>query len=217
MAEKHQQVFPLAPANGHSRSDTESGSSDAKELKRKKRIKLAIYIAIFVVFQCIVLGVFGGVIMRAKTPKLRINNIDIVTLNKANNVGSSSPPSFDMKFSAQMKVKNSNFGPYKFDDTTVFFTYAGTAVGQVTIPKGKAGFKSNKKINLDVDLSSAKLSNTAELSRDLAAGTLTLQGKATMTGKIELMFIMKKKKSTNMDCTIVIDVNQNKLQSLNCK
>ena len=213
MAEKHQQVYPLAPANGHARSDEESAYSDAKELKRKKRIKLAIYIAIFAVFQIIVITVFGLVIMRAKSPKLRLSNIEIQNLNKVND-GSSS---FDMSFNAQVRVKNSNFGPYKFDNTTATFTYGGATVGEVSIPKGKAGLKSTKKINVKVSLNSSQLPSTADLGRDLNTGTLTFSAMAKMTGKVELMFIMKKKKSTNMNCTITIDVNEQKLRSLECK
>ncbi|XP_030502932.2 uncharacterized protein LOC115718111 [Cannabis sativa] len=216
-----QQAYPLAPANGSTRSNEETPNSDTTkdELKRKKRIRLAIYIAIFAVFQAIVIGVFGAVIMRAKNPNFRINNIDPITLNKANNNDGVS--SFDMKFNAQVRIQNSNFGPYKFDNTTLVFTYGGgAAVGRVNIPKGKVGLQSKKKIKLEVNLSSSNLVNTSianNLNRDLTAGALTFRCTAALTGKVELMFIMKKKKSTNLDCTIVVDVNQTQLRSLVCK
>ncbi|PON97752.1 Immunoglobulin-like fold containing protein [Trema orientale] len=196
--------------------DEESATMQSNELKRKKRIKLAIYIAIFAVFQIIVITVFGLVIMRAKSPKVRLsNNIEFHNLNIVNS-GSSST-SFDITFATQVRVKNSNFGPYKFENTTATFTYGGATVGQVIIPKGKAGLKSTKKINVVVTLSSSQLPNTADLGRELTAGTLTFGGTARTTGKVELMLIMKKKKSANMDCTIIIDVNQKKLRSLECK
>ncbi|XP_062076007.1 late embryogenesis abundant protein At1g64065-like [Humulus lupulus] len=203
---------------GEKSRDAESAMQSSKELKRKKRIKLAIYIAIFVVFQIIVITVFGLVIMKAKTPKLRLsNNIDIQSAS----VGNSSSPSFDISFVAQLRVKNSNFGPYKFDNTTATFTYGGATVGQVIVPKGKVGLKSTKKINVIVSLSSSQLPNNANpagkqyWTPDL---TLTLGATAKMTGKVELMWIMKKKKSTNMNCTLIIDVNDhNKLRSLECK
>ncbi|PON97749.1 Late embryogenesis abundant protein [Trema orientale] len=208
MAEKNQQGY------GYTRRDEELATLQSDELKRKKRIKLAIYIAIFAVFQVIVITVFGLVVMRAKSPKLRLsNNIDFQNLNIVN--GGSSP-SFDINFSTQVRVKNSNFGPYKFDNTTAVFTYGGATVGQVIIPKGKAGLKSTKKINVIVSLSSSQLSNTADLGTELAAGMLTLSTTAKMTGKVELMLIMKKKKSANMNCTIIIDVNQKKLRHLEC-
>ncbi|PON39880.1 Late embryogenesis abundant protein [Parasponia andersonii] len=208
MAEKNQE------GNGYTKRDEELATLQSDELKRKKRIKLAIYIAIFAVFQVIVITVFGLVVMRAKSPKLRLsNNIDFHNLNIVN-VGSS--PSFDINFSTQVRVKNSNFGPYKFDNTTAIFTYGGATVGHVIIPKGKAGLKSTKKINVIVSLSSSQLPNTADLGTELAAGTLTLSTTVKMTGKVELMLIMKKKKSANMNCTIIIDVNQKKLRNLEC-
>ncbi|PON39885.1 Late embryogenesis abundant protein [Parasponia andersonii] len=201
---------------GYTRKDEESATLRSDELKRKKRIKLAIYIAIFAVFQVIVITVFGLVVMRAKSPKLRLSN-DIEFQNlKVVNSGQSSP-SFDMSFSTQVRVKNSNFGPYKFDNTTAIFTYGGATIGQVVIPKGKAGLKSTKKINVVVNLSSSQLPNTANLGSELTSGTLTLSSTAKMTGKVELMLIMKKKKSANMDCTITMDVNEKKLRSLECK
>ncbi|PON97744.1 hypothetical protein TorRG33x02_063340 [Trema orientale] len=83
--------------------------------------------------------------MRAKSPKLRLTNIEFQNLNTTS--GSSSP-SFELSFRAQVRVKNSNFWPYKFDNTASTVTYGGFTVGQVIIPKGKAGMKSTKKINV---------------------------------------------------------------------
>ncbi|PON97743.1 Late embryogenesis abundant protein [Trema orientale] len=214
MADQNQE-YPFARANGHPRSDQESGSLTAEELKRKKRIKLAIYIVAFIIFQVIVITAFGLTVMKVKSPKLRLANIQFQTLDTAT---ANSSPSFDMSFTTQVRVKNTNFGPYKFDATTVDFTYGGATVGQVIISKGKAGLKSTKKINdVIVKLSSTQLANTADLGSDLNAGTLTLSSTAKMTGKVELMLIMKKKKSANMNCTITIDVASKNVRTLQCK
>ncbi|XP_062074462.1 late embryogenesis abundant protein At1g64065-like [Humulus lupulus] len=211
MAEKINQAQP----NVYTRRDEESASSQSNELKRKKRIRLAMYIAIFLVFQVIVITAFGLVIMRAKSPKLRLSNdIEFQNLNTA--TSGTASPSFDLTFSAQVRVKNSNFGPYKFDNTTATFTYGGATVGQVIIPKGKAGIKSTKKINVIVNLSSSQLSDTAKLGSELSAGTLTLTGTAKMSGRVELMMIMKKTKSANMDCTITIDVAAKTVRTFEC-
>ncbi|KAL5551867.1 hypothetical protein UlMin_002043 [Ulmus minor] len=214
MAEKNQQAW--APTNGYTRrSDQESGTDQSDhELKRKKRIKLAIYIAIFAVFQMIVIGVFGAVVMKAKTPKFRLSN-DVQVQKLDTNQESS--PSFDLSFTTQVRIKNPNFGPYKFDGTTATFTYQGATVGEITILKGKAGMKSTKKIDVSVSLNSTNLPNKASVGSELSGGTLTLGSSANMNGKVELMWIMKKKKSTNMNCTIVFDVQPKTLRSLECK
>ena len=210
MAEKIHQT------NGsYTRRDEEMSNSDVAELKRKKRIKVAIYIAIFVVFQIIVITVFGLVVMRAKSPKLRLSKD--FTFQKLETTKSSSTPSFDMSFTAQVRVKNPNWGPYKYDNATATFTSHGATVGQVVIPKGKAGMKGTKKVTVTVSLDSKQIANTGDLNGELSAGTLTLTSTAKMMGKVELLLIMKKKKSAEMSCNIVIDVGTKSLKSLQCK
>jgi hypothetical protein len=63
-------------------SDEElSGTFQSEELRRKKSIKLAMYIAAFVVFQTIVITVFALTVMRVKTPKVRLSTITVYNLN----------------------------------------------------------------------------------------------------------------------------------------
>ncbi|RXH95644.1 hypothetical protein DVH24_008144 [Malus domestica] len=211
MADKTQQVYPSVPAtNGYQRSDAESLQS-ADELKRKKRIKLAIYVAIFIVFQIIVITVISLTVMKVKTPKVRLGNINIQELNSF-----PATPSFDTKFTTQIKIKNTNWGPYKFDASTVTFLYQGAAVGQVVIPKSKAGMLSTKKVNVEVSLNSNALTGS-NLGNELSSGVLTLNSAASLTGKVELMLIMKKKKASTMDCSIAFDLSSKTLKSLECK
>ncbi|XP_008363639.1 late embryogenesis abundant protein At1g64065-like [Malus domestica] len=191
-------------------SDAESLQS-ADELKRQKRIKLTIYIGIFIVFQIIIITSMSLTVMKVKTPKVRLGNISVQDLNSVQ-----ATPSFDTKFKTQIRVKNTNFGPYKFDASIVTFLYQGVIVGQVAIPMSKAGMLSTKKIEVEVSLSSRALSSS-NLGRELSSGVLTLNSAANLTGKVELMFIMKKKKSSTMDCTIAFDLSSKKLKSLQCK
>jgi len=210
MAERTRQADPLAPSNGYTRSDAESLQS-ADELKRKKRIKLAVYIGIFIVFQIIVITVISLTVMKVKTPKVRLGNINIQDLNSV-----PATPSFDAKFTTQIRIKNTNWGRYKFDASNVTFLYQGATVGQVDIPKSKAGMLSTKKVNVEVSLSSSSLSSS-NLGSELSSGVLTLNSAAKLTGKVELMLIMKKKKSSNMDCTIAFELSSKTLRSLQCK
>jgi hypothetical protein len=124
---------------------------------------------------------------------------------------------FDTSFTTQIRVKNTNWGPYKYDAGIATFMYQGVAVGQVDIPKGKAGMRSTKKINLEVSLSTNGLLSSSNLENELSSGVLTLSSQAKLTGKVELMLIMKKKKSANMDCTMKFDLSTKRVQSLECK
>ena len=156
-------------------SDEElSGTFQSEELRRKKRIKLAMYIAAFVVFQTIVITVFALTVMRVKTPKVRLSTITVYNLNT---VTQASSPSFDITFTTQVGVKNTNFGPYKYDSTNATFMYQGVTLGQVTIPNGKAGLRSTKKVTVNVYLNSNDLPSTTSLGSELGSGVLTLKSK----------------------------------------
>ncbi|XP_068304965.1 late embryogenesis abundant protein At1g64065-like [Pyrus communis] len=192
------------------RNDEESLQS-ADEVKRQKRIKLAIYIGIFIVFQIIVITTMSLTFMKVKTPKVRLGNINVQDLNSI-----PATSSFDTKFTTQIRVKNTNFGPYKYDAGIVTFLYQGATVGQVSIPKSKAGMLSTKKVDVEVSLSSSALSSS-NLGSELSSEVLILNSAATLTGKVELMFIMKKKKSSTMDCTIAFDLSSKTVKSLQCK
>ncbi|KAL6181887.1 hypothetical protein ACLB2K_048535 [Fragaria x ananassa] len=211
MAEKIKQA--VASVKGYTRKDEESATlqTDA-ELKRQKRIKLFTYIGIFVVFQIIVMTVFGLTVMKVKTPKVRLGEISITNLNAA-----ASTPSFDTTFNTQIRVKNTNWGPYKFDAGTITFMYQGVPVGTVSVPKSKAGMRSNKKINVEVSLNSDALTGSSTLASELSSGVVTLTSQAKFTGKVELMLIMKKKKSATMGCTMAIDLSTKTVSSLQCK
>ncbi|CAL9028089.1 unnamed protein product [Prunus brigantina] len=215
MAEKNNQASPSAAAtNGqHPTIDEESATLPSQELKRKKRIKLAIYISAFVVVQIIVITAFALTVMRVKSPKLRLGAISVQTLN-----ASSSTPSFDMTFTTQVRIKNTNFGRYKFDATNARFMYEDRAVGQVRIPKSKAGMRSTKKIDVTVSLNSKELPSRSRynLGNELKTGVLSLRSEARLAGKVELMFVMKKKKSAKMGCTLEFNLSTKKIQYLHC-
>ena len=83
--------------------------------------------------------------MRVKTPKVRLGT-DVTFQNFK--TGTQALPSFDLSFTTQIGVKNTNFFPYKFDSTIATFMYEGVPVGQVIIPKGKAGLRSTKKVTV---------------------------------------------------------------------
>ncbi|XP_061987924.1 uncharacterized protein LOC133706412 [Rosa rugosa] len=211
MSENTNQAYPLAPAYGYTRSDGESLVSE-DELKRQKRMKLFMYIGIFIVFQIIVMTVFGLTVMKVKAPKVRLGQINVKSFNSV-----PASPSFDTTFTTQIRVKNTNWGPYKFDASTATFMYQGVTVGQVSIPKSKAGMRSTKKINVAVSLNTDGIPSSSTLGSELNSEILTLTSQAKLTGKVELMLIMKKKKSANMDCTIAFDLSTKMVKSLQCK
>ncbi|XP_048132773.1 uncharacterized protein LOC115754674 isoform X2 [Rhodamnia argentea] len=214
MAEKNQNQYQLPKSNAYRRSDQESlHTMEDEEAKRKKRMKWTIGIIAFVIFQVVQALFFVLVIMKFKSPKFRVGELDIQSLT----VGTQASPSFDMTFVAPIQIKNTNWGPFKYGASTVNFTYGGVQVGQAIIPKSKANFKSTKKIDADVTLSSANLPSYSALGSELSSGVITLNSQGELKGKVTVMFMFKKNKTSQMNCTMAINTATKAVQSLTCK
>ncbi|KAF8380155.1 hypothetical protein HHK36_027638 [Tetracentron sinense] len=178
------------------------GDEEAATLRRKRNIKCITYIVGGVVLQTIIIVVFALTVMRIKSPKVRLRSVTIESLD-------TNTSSFNMRLIAQVTVKNTNFGHFKFENSTASVTYEGTTVGQAFIDRGRTRARETKKMNITVDVSSDRLSG--------ASGTLTLGSHAKLSGKIHLFKIIKKKKSAEMDCTMIVNLLNKAIQELNCK
>ena len=149
--------------------------------------------------------------MKVKTPKFRVRGASFTNFN----AGTPANPSLQASMVPQFSVKNTNFGRYKFQTTTVDFFYKGAQIGAVTVANNKAGWLSTKRISAEaVNLNIAA---SPELNADLSAGVVPITSRAQMRGKVELMFIMKKNKGTNMDCSMEIVTATQTLRNIVCK
>ena len=211
MAEKHQPAG-YAPANGYSRSDEEASRASNRELRNKKRKKWAIYIIAFIIFQAGIIALFTMTIMKFRTPKFRIRPVN--SLDTINGQASS----FSAKLSTQLGIKNTNFGPYKYSASNITFYHKGTPVGTAVIPKSKANFRRTKKVNVAVDLAvPSSLASNTEWTSAVSSGVLPLTSQSKLTGKIEIMFIFKKKRVVNLNCTMDLNITGKQLENINCK
>ncbi|KAH7839251.1 hypothetical protein Vadar_001768 [Vaccinium darrowii] len=102
MAEKKQQAYHPATANGYTRRDEEATTFDAKELRRQKHKKWLLYGVAFVVFQTGIILLFSMTVMKVRNPKFRVRSasfdtFDIPTANT----------SFNLKTNVALGIKNS--------------------------------------------------------------------------------------------------------------
>ncbi|KAF8039418.1 hypothetical protein BT93_B1834 [Corymbia citriodora subsp. variegata] len=214
MEGKNQSQYQSPPSDSYPPNDQESlHTMEDEEAKRKKRMKWTIGIVAFVIFQVVQALFFVLVIMKFKSPKFRVAEFNVQSLT----VGTQASPSFDMSFVAPIRIKNTNWGPFKYDASTMNFTYGGVQVGQAIIPKSKANFKSTKKINVNVTLSSANLPSDSNLGSDLSSGVINLNSQGELRGKVTVMFMFKKKKTSQMNCTMAINTMTKAVQSLSCQ
>ncbi|KAI8540416.1 hypothetical protein RHMOL_Rhmol09G0262200 [Rhododendron molle] len=216
MAQEYKAGTPLAPANGCYRSDQEAGRPTSSELRSQKRKKWLLYGVAFVIFQTGIIVLFSLTVMKVRTPQFHVRSGILSSVQTDGT--STNPPSYNLMLNAVLGVKNTNFGPYKYENSTIYFFYNGTRVGSAEIPDSKAGFRSTKKINVAANLvDPAAAGNSTELMFNiLNSGTLPLIGQSTLNGKVELMFVFKKKKAINLDCTMDVNIPTKELQNIQC-
>ncbi|KAF8412185.1 hypothetical protein HHK36_000144 [Tetracentron sinense] len=179
-----------------------TGDEVAATLRRKRNMKCCAYIVIRVMLETIIIVMFALTVMRVKTPKVRLGSVMVEIHNTTTS-------SFNMRLIAKLTVKNTNFGHFKFENTTATITYEGAKVGQALIVKGRAKARETRRMDITVDVSSDRLSG--------ASGTFTLGSQAKLSGKVHLFKIIKKKKSAEMSCTMVVDVANSQILNLSSK
>ena len=176
--------------------------------------KCLAYIVAGVILQTLIIALFVVFVMRIRTPKVRLASVSVETLNVDT---SSKSPSFSIKVNAEVKVKNTNFGHFKFQNSTATISYRGTEVGKTTIVKARARARSTKKFNVTVSFNSNKVSSNSHLGGDINSKNLSFSASAKLEGKVHLFKVFKKKKSATMDCTFVVNTSTKTVNDLSCK
>ncbi|GKV23198.1 hypothetical protein SLEP1_g32956 [Rubroshorea leprosula] len=183
-----------------------------KEEGKRNKTKCLLYVAAFVVFQTAIILVFALFVMRVKSPKLRFGT---ATVGNFSTTGANNLPSFDLE--AQVTVKNTNFGHFKYENSTLIILYGEFPVGEVAVLKGRTRAKQTKKFDVVVAVSSSRLSSNPNFQNDINTGVLRLSSEGKLSGKVELMKVIKRKKSAEMSCTMEINLATKAVQDLKCK
>ncbi|XVE64766.1 hypothetical protein DITRI_Ditri07aG0128200 [Diplodiscus trichospermus] len=184
-----------------------------KEEGKRNNAKCLAYVAAFVVFQTAIILIFALTMMRIRNPKVRFGDITVENFR----TGNSTSPFFDMKLVAHVTVKNTNFGHFKYESSTIRILYGGMPVGEAAVFKARAKARQTKKFYVAVNISSSMLSSNSNLGNDIASGVLPLSSQAKLNGKVHLMKVIKNKKSGEMSCTMGINLGTQVVQDLKCK
>ncbi|KAG6391398.1 hypothetical protein SASPL_149152 [Salvia splendens] len=168
---------------------------DNRELRRRRRKRCLIYLLLLAVFKIGIILLLTLTLMRTRTPKFRVSSAAFGAFTY-----SDADPSFDITLYAELAVKNTNFGRYNFDSTTVYFSYDGAVVGSAL-----------------VELSSAGLADRVQVKSDLEGGVLPLNSRAALTGEVEVLRVFERKKTAEMDCFLAINLVQRSVGYLSCQ
>ncbi|KAE8690410.1 putative Late embryoproteinsis abundant hydroxyproline-rich glycofamily protein [Hibiscus syriacus] len=125
--------------------------------------------------------------------------------------------SFNIILNARVSVKNTNFGHFKFDNTTISFNYGGVGVGDAFFARGRSKARSTKKMNVTVELNSNNIPNNSSLQSEIESGFLALTCHSKLSGKVQLMKLIKKKKSAEMNCAMLVNLVTKAVQDIKCQ
>ncbi|KAL6972016.1 hypothetical protein U1Q18_031699 [Sarracenia purpurea var. burkii] len=125
-----------------------------RAIANMKQNKSLLYILPAAILQTAIILIFVLTFMRVRNPKVRLSSVAVENLSVNS---SASSPSFSMKLNAQVTVKNTNFGSFKFDAAAATIFYRDSIVGVAVIDKARAKARSTKKLDFTVTVSSKKV------------------------------------------------------------
>ncbi|KAK8486776.1 hypothetical protein V6N13_073574 [Hibiscus sabdariffa] len=210
------QATPLAPVQDYPRSDAELGGNMKPKASRReeKSSKFLVYVLLIMVIQGTLLLVFGSIFLRPRTPgfelgsSVRVRNLMYTT--------NSLSPSFNFTLVTSVAVKNTNFGVFRFDNTTGTVWCGPVIVGEFKIPTGRAPARTTERLDVSVDVSSLRVLNTTSLSSNISYGLLELSSHVRLSGKLNIMNIMKRRRHPQLNCFMKLNFTGASVHDLRC-
>ncbi|XP_047336603.1 late embryogenesis abundant protein At1g64065-like [Impatiens glandulifera] len=185
-----------------------AGDNSATALRRKRIIRLLRCFIVGAILHIPIVIIFSFTILKVRNPKIQLESVAVETLTV-----NSSSNSFSMTLNAKITVKNTNFGPFKYDNSTAVLSYREKPVGVVGINGGQAGLRSTKKVDVVITV----MSSEEMIGDDLYSGKVTLTAEATVEGKVVILWFMKKKnKLVGLNCTMDFNIVAKSVDGLLC-
>ena len=204
--------IPFASSKLHPRSDEEIAMF--KALKKERSGKCFVYVFAGIVIQCIIILVLAVIVLRVKVPDV---NLSLVTVKNLKYNGTASSTSFSATFVAEVTIKNKNFGGFKFENSTLSLLYRGMVIGERKIGHGRVKAREGQAMNVTVELRSNRLSDLNNLSSDINSGMLKLSSSAKLSGTVHLVKIIKKRRNTELNCIMTLNLTSRAVQDLQCQ
>ncbi|KAG2277442.1 hypothetical protein Bca52824_059997 [Brassica carinata] len=174
----------LAPTEIYGRSDEEQ-QNGPKIWRRKTEeppgnclvYSLTIIVIVFAV--CLILSL---IFLRISKPEIETVSISTRDLLFS---GNSTNPYFNATLVSDISIRNSNFGAFEFEDTSLRIVYADHGVvGETTIGGRRVeAHKTVRVTGIEAEIGSFRLLNTRGLDSDLRSGFLELTSVAQDTNK----------------------------------
>lgn len=202
------QFPPLGP-----KSDEEFGVFKPIASKPQKHSnKCLVYVLATLVILAAFALVFSIAVLRVDKPHAQLRSVSVKNLRH----GTSPSPSLNATLTAQVSIRNKNFGAFDFDNGTATLRYEGMVVGEKKFSGGHVEARKTARMNVTFDVRSEKLWEDRNLSSDINSGRVNLTAYAQMTGKVRVMKVVTKRTTATVNCTMTLNLTTGSIQDLVC-
>ncbi|KAF5772478.1 putative Late embryogenesis abundant protein [Helianthus annuus] len=180
---------------------------------RNRTICCGIITAVILIISVVML-VLGFTVLHVKNPKINMNSVTIIGLDRVNITDLSN---VNLTVVADVSVKNPNVAAFKFEKSNSSLLYHGKVVGVADIPVGIAKARRTMRLNVTVDVMVAEIARNQEFVSDLMAGMLPVESYTKIHGRVKILNIIKRHVTVTMDCSFSVNVTSREIVNQTCK
>ncbi|KAI3792364.1 hypothetical protein L2E82_06241 [Cichorium intybus] len=193
----------------------------SRELKKQQQgflkctVCCGIITAVIVIIATVML-VLGFTVLHVKTPKIKMNSVEIIGLDRVNSTDILMGTA-NLTVVADVSVKNTNVESFKFEAFNSSLMYHEAVVGVADVPGGVIKARRTLRLNLMYEMIMAKIAEDPQLRSDLTVGNMTVRSYTRINGKVNILNIIKREVTVNMNCSIVVNVLSRQIFDQDCK
>ncbi|KAL3498919.1 hypothetical protein ACH5RR_041651 [Cinchona calisaya] len=158
----------------------------------------------------LIFTVFG-----AKSPKLRVNSLNIEGLDRVN--WTDIRPNTNVTILADVSVKNPNMASFHFNSASTMLLYDGNVIGGAETPGTNAKAGRTLRLNVTIDVMLAKILNVSQLQADYHSGILPMNSYTRISGKVKIWNVIKMGVVLRTNCTMIVNVTSYTIKHQDCK
>lgn len=161
----------------------------------------------------VVMLVLGFTIFHVKNPKINMNSVTIMGLDRIN----STTLLGNLTVVADVSIKNTNVAAFKFEKSNASLLYHDTVVGVADIPGGVAKARKTMRLNVTFEVIVTEIARNQQFGSDLRAGILPVESYTKINGRVKILNIIKRKVTVTMNCSIAVNVTSREIVNQECK
>ncbi|KAI3687583.1 hypothetical protein L1987_81283 [Smallanthus sonchifolius] len=182
---------------------------------RNRTVCCGIITAIILIIAVVML-VLGFTILHVKNPKINMNSVSIIGLDRVN-ATELLAGNANLSVVADVSVKNTNVAAFKFEKSNSSLLYHDTVVGVADIPGGVAKARRTLRLNVTFEVMVAEIAGNRRFGSDMTAGILPVESYTKIVGRVKILNIIKRKVTVTMNCSIAVGVASQQIVNQDCK